>query len=497
MSNIREIFFLALFHPRELKAVINYKVWHEPLRTLDDDPEASRINYPAMQKCWTFLGQTSRSFSAVIKQLEGDLARVICIFYLILRGMDTVEDDMTIDIKTKEKLLKSFHKKLDQPGWQFDGCGSDAKDRHLLLGFDSVIEEFQLLNSPYRVVISEVTARMGGGMAQFARTASDNNGVFSVDTMPAFDSYCHYVAGIVGEGLSRLFGLSGKEDAGIGRQLKLSNSMGLLLQKTNILRDFREDVDDGRMFWPKEVWGKFVDHPKKLAEPANAQKARWALSEMTLDALSHATDALEYMTMLKNQSVFNFCAIPQVMAIATIEKCFENLDVFHKNVKIRRSLTVDLMMRAVNPRDLAYIFVDFTQRIHSRARPDDPCFLKLSVMVAQVTVWAETRYPSFISAAAPPPLYRDAPAAAGVQDMRIKQQPVLLASVGAGRPGTLAKPQFGGDDIKFVMIILGGVMLIVIVSTFLVGLVVYLATKESGTSLIKIPVPMTNWRIEL
>lgn len=185
---------------------------------------------------------------------------------------------------------------------------------------------------------------MGSGMAQFARMAADNNGVFSVDTMPAFDSYCHYVAGIVGEGLSRLFGLSGKEDPGIGRQLKLSNSMGLLLQKTNILRDFREDVDDGRMFWPKEVWGKYVEHPKALTEPSNEQKARWALSEMTVDALSHATDALEYMTLLRNQSVFNFCAIPQVMAIATLEKCFGNPDVFHKNVKIRRSMTIDVRL---------------------------------------------------------------------------------------------------------------------------------------------------------
>lgn len=183
---------------------------------------------------------------------------------------------------------------------------------------------------------------MGSGMAQFARMASDNDGVFSVDTMSAFDSYCHYVAGLVGEGLSRLFGQSGKEDPGIGSQLKLSNSMGLLLQKTNILRDFREDVDDGRMFWPKEIWSKYADHPKELTLASKSQQARWALSEMTIDALSHATDALEYMTMLRNQSVFNFCAIPQVMAIATIEKCFDNLDVFHKNVKIRRSTTVDV-----------------------------------------------------------------------------------------------------------------------------------------------------------
>lgn len=33
----------------------------------------------------------------------------------------------------------------------------------------------------------------------------------------------------------------------------LSNSMGLFLQKTNIIRDYLEDYIDGRAFWPQEV----------------------------------------------------------------------------------------------------------------------------------------------------------------------------------------------------------------------------------------------------
>ena len=65
--------------------------------------------------------------------------------------------------------------------------------------------------------------------------------------------YCHYVAGLVGIGLSRLFSASGLEDTIVGKDIQLSNSMGLFLQKTNIIRDFLEDVMQGREFWPKEV----------------------------------------------------------------------------------------------------------------------------------------------------------------------------------------------------------------------------------------------------
>lgn len=38
--------------------------------------------------------QVSRSFAAVIRQLPKVLATDVLVFYLVLRGLDTVEDDM-------------------------------------------------------------------------------------------------------------------------------------------------------------------------------------------------------------------------------------------------------------------------------------------------------------------------------------------------------------------------------------------------------------------
>ncbi len=65
--------------------------------------------------------------------------------------------------------------------------------------------------------------------------------------------YCHYVAGLVGIGLSRLFSASQLEDTEVGGDTELANSMGLFLQKTNIIRDYLEDQQEGRAFWPQEV----------------------------------------------------------------------------------------------------------------------------------------------------------------------------------------------------------------------------------------------------
>jgi hypothetical protein len=57
---------------------------------------------------------------------------------------------------------------------------------------------------------------------------------------------------------------------------------------------------------------------------------------MTLVSLGHAVDCLLYLSMLRDQSVFNFCAIPQVMAISTLALVYRNPAVFERNIKIRR-----------------------------------------------------------------------------------------------------------------------------------------------------------------
>jgi farnesyl-diphosphate farnesyltransferase len=184
---------------------------------------------------------------------------------------------------------------------------------------------------------------METGMADFAHQAALSPTPLTLGTVEDLDLYCHYVAGLVGEGLSRLFAASKKEAPWIASQLSLSNSCGLLLQKTNILRDYSEDCDEKRYFWPKEIWAPYgFKDITQIRDPAMREQGMWTLSAMTLDALRHSTDALDYLTLLKNQSVFNFVAIPATMAMATLALCFMNEAVLTSNVKIRKAAAVDV-----------------------------------------------------------------------------------------------------------------------------------------------------------
>lgn len=398
---------LLVTHPFEFRILLQYYLWHDQRDvTAPEEKEATGWDRQSMKRCWYFLDQTSRSFAAVIKQLEGEMARVVCLYYLVLRGLDTIEDDMTIPDEKKQPILRKFHELTLTPGWTFDECGPDEADRQLLVEYNNVVEELRLLGPNYLDVIVEITKKMQAGMADFAHQAATTD-VKYLEKVEDYDLYCHYVAGLVGEGISGLFAASGKEAPWLGQQLELSNSMGLFLQKTNIIRDYHEDVLEGRHFWPREIWGsdKFgkavggrpgFKEMKDMYQPGNELQAQWVQSAMILNVLNHATDSLDYLKLLRNQSIFNFCAIPQSMAIATLALCFMNPDMFQKNIKIRKAEAASLIMRSTNPRDVAYIFREYARRIHVKAVPDDPSYIQIGVVCGKIEQWCEHHYPSFV-----------------------------------------------------------------------------------------------------
>jgi farnesyl-diphosphate farnesyltransferase len=178
---------------------------------------------------------------------------------------------------------------------------------------------------------------METGMADYAHKAATTDSMY-LDTIAEYDQYCLYAAGLVGEGMSRMFAASGKEAEWLASKTDISHSVGRFLQKTNIIRDFREDVDDRRFFWPREIWtrekygrdpdGSVFKEMQEMYEPGNQRRALWVQSGMIVDALRHAEDALQCLLFLRNQSIIQSNAIPITLCFATLTSCFMNPEVF-------------------------------------------------------------------------------------------------------------------------------------------------------------------------
>lgn len=240
----------------------------------------TKIMHEDIAFCGQMLDKVSRSFAAVIRQLPVTLALPVCVFYLVLRALDTVEDDMDLskfkaalqaarsttaaakeeiddnDARAfKNKCLLYFHTLLGDTGTADDGIKAGFYDSDtifrtladanvgekdeatLFKKFDSIVRVYRNFSSDQRVIIADITRQMAGGMADYIdRDLSDKG----TEDLRDYNQYCHYVAGLVGEGLSRLWATA--IDSGLPKNTidrlsaergltTLSSDMGLFLQK--------------------------------------------------------------------------------------------------------------------------------------------------------------------------------------------------------------------------------------------------------------------------
>ena len=118
----------------------------------------------------------------------------MCVFYLVLRALDTVEDDMALPVSAKVPLLRTFADRAGDADFTV-ACGYGPYV-DLMRQYRHVAEVFNSLESAYAAIIADITRRMGNGMADFIEK--------EVVTVADYDLYCHYVAGLVGVGLSEV-----------------------------------------------------------------------------------------------------------------------------------------------------------------------------------------------------------------------------------------------------------------------------------------------------
>jgi farnesyl-diphosphate farnesyltransferase len=339
------------------------------------------LDTPEYNFCETMLKKVSRSFALVIQTLPDDLRISVCVFYLVLRALDTIEDDM-VAFKgrrdQKVKLLRSFAHKLRLPKYRLLNVG-DAEEQQLLEEFPKVLTVYHGLSKEDQEVILDITNQMGNGMAEFL--LKDIR--LGTATQDEYNVYCHYVAGLVGQGLTRLFVAHGNESKELLHLMNEADEMGMFLQKTNIIRDYLEDLNEGRTFWPREIWSKYAPSLLDL-RTGDKSKSLECLNELILDAYSHVPAVLRYLEALKDPKVFKFCAIPQVMAIATLERLVNNPDVFTGVVKIRKGLMLSLFQYTAGIEEVKGIFSTYSDALLSNIPVQQPLHKQANILVSTV-----------------------------------------------------------------------------------------------------------------
>lgn len=353
----------SMNHPEEIKAMMKLYLNGQFQHTATPDQKTIK-QISDREFSYQILNRVSRSFAAVIQELPTEVQDAVCAFYLVLRGLDSVEDDMTIELEKRNAMLRTFHVDMMDKDSDFTGIGDTDDYRLLMKEFHKVAGFVRKLDPKYQAVIIDICKRMGEGMAEFSKR--------EVVTNQDFDLYCHYVAGLVGHGLSDLFAASGMENPRLSESKDIANSMGLFLQKTNIIRDYHEDLEAERMFWPSKVWRKAALNIEEFNERPEEPASLAVLNELVTDAMRHLPDCIAYLRLLKNPAIFRFCAIPQAMALATLIEVYNNPKVFTQNVKIRKGLAAKIMVEIKTIEDMSEFIQKQSETLQSKISLTDP-----------------------------------------------------------------------------------------------------------------------------
>ncbi len=200
------------------------------------------------------LDEVSRSFAMCIPQLDPPIRDQVALAYLLCRIVDTIEDAPFTDKPTQQRQFERVRAFLrTMPSKAEVDAFVAAFPQEITTGERAVLgDTFPLLQygyalpGPARGAMFGAIDRMAKGMAAYCRRPSPMRLVDLEDVT----RYCCFVAGLVGELLTKLWALEHTEPA---PPMLHAYHFGLFLQKVNILKDQHADTAAGRLFVPDRL----------------------------------------------------------------------------------------------------------------------------------------------------------------------------------------------------------------------------------------------------
>lgn len=193
-------------------------------------PSASPNVRIAYRRCEQITRQQAKNFSYGIALLPGPKRRALSAVYAFARRIDDIGDG-TMPPDDKIAALERARTQIDALGQR------GAPDDQVLVALRDAADKLPIPIAAFGELIDGCEADVRG---------------VSYATFDDLKHYCRCVAGSIGR-LS--LGVFGSSD--MARASSLADSLGIALQLTNILRDIREDLGNGRVYLPAEDLTRF------------------------------------------------------------------------------------------------------------------------------------------------------------------------------------------------------------------------------------------------
>ncbi|MEO7558394.1 MAG: phytoene/squalene synthase family protein, partial [Gammaproteobacteria bacterium] len=274
--------------------------------------------------------------------------------YLLCRTMDTIEDEPQLSPQQKRDFGRRFvsvvaGQTAPQP---FSAelapllSGSTITEEHeLIRHLPRVIAVTLSFNATQRTALHDCVRIMSEGMVEFQHMQTAQG----LSDLAQLDRYCYYVAGVVGEMLTKLFC---DYSPAIARHreplMALALSFGQGLQMTNILKDIWDDKRRNACWLPQDIFTETGFDLAELTPGDYHDSFGQGLARLVAITHAHLKDALTYTLLIpKNETgIREFCLWAIGMAMLTLRKINNHRDFTSgQQVKItRRSVKATVLV---------------------------------------------------------------------------------------------------------------------------------------------------------
>jgi 15-cis-phytoene synthase len=230
----------------------------------------------AYRECERITWTQARNFAYGIRLLPADKRRGLVVIYAFARRIDDIGDGT---MPPEEKITALEQARRQVLDLSQASVSQHGQDDPVLLALADVERNFPVPIAAFGELIDGCVADVRGT---------------SYQTFDDLLYYCRCVAGSIGRLSLGIFGTSGDPEAAAS----LADSLGVALQLTNIMRDIREDHQNGRVYLPAEDLAKFDCN---LDDPDVAQFTRLVEFEAERARDWYAT-GLRLLPMLDHRS---------------------------------------------------------------------------------------------------------------------------------------------------------------------------------------------------
>jgi len=247
------------------------------------------------------LDQVSRSFAFCIRRLPQPLGRWVGLTYLVCRILDTIEDTVWANVAQQSEMFARFDLAVTDvaaceslKNWEGQFTIVSEGERNLLRDAHLIMSDLHELPQGIRQSVQDLVLSMSSGMRHFQKQNKKGNSL-RLTSLGEVNQYCFFVAGLVGEALTRLVSsVEPKFPSTVGNLLR-AHHFGLFLQKVNILKDQAKDEEEGRLFVPSR-------------------------EQLEISASSNAREAIEFLCSIpENQVEFRqFCGWSLFLGLETL-----------------------------------------------------------------------------------------------------------------------------------------------------------------------------------